>query len=150
MIDPAQSLITLQGDLEKIADVIQEEGWGIAPWPLQNETFFVSMKSKVDNEGYTLRLVWDGYPDEPPSIKCVNPSTKDPNDPKGWPNCDGFRPPPNFDLCLNISREAFRQLHPDWARDSTYAWDASGNPAWRVLAALQDRINDRSKYHGRY
>lgn len=148
-IDPVLARISLQADLERIEDIRATEGWVVSPWPLEDTTFFVTMKSIVDAESYMLRVLWDGYPEEPPSVKPVNPETKDQNDVRAWPHCEGFRLPPTADLCLNITREGLTQLHPDWARDPRYRWESTGNPAWRVLSALQDRLNDRSKYHGR-
>lgn len=149
MIDPVQCLIALRRDLEAIEDIRRDNRWNIEPWPLESVTFLVTMASAIDREHYTIRLVCDGYPDQPPSIKCVNTTTKEPTDPSAWPRCAGFRPPPTADLCMNISREALQQIHPDWQRDARYAWVSSGNPMWHVLEALQDRLNDKAKYNGR-
>ena len=148
-MDPVQARINLQADLEAIADVIVDQGWIIEPWPLTSTTIFATVTSVIDKEAYAMRLIDDDYPDLPPSIKCVTRDTHDANDPKAWPNCEGFRPPPTADLCLNISREALLQVHPDWMKDRRYGWSAVGNPIWYVLQSLQDRLNDPSKYHGR-
>src|SRR5437763_13564483 len=104
MIDPVQSRIALQADLERIGGEMQKEGWTVEPWPLESVTFFVTMRSDIDSESYMVRLICDDYPDEPPSIKCVDPVTKDQNVGRAWPRCEGFRPPPTSDLCMNISR----------------------------------------------
>ena len=149
-MDPILSQIHLQSDLERIEDVIKENGWKIEPLPITSTTFFCTMKSSIDQEAYFIRLIGDDYPDLPPGIKCVTPDTHDPNDPTAWPNCDGFRPPPTADLCLTISREGLMQTHPEWMKDRRFAWNSDGNPIWYVLQALQDRLNDRSKYHGRH
>ena len=149
-MDPVQARINLQADLEKIAKVIATEGWTIGPWPLTSQIFFVTMHSTIDNEPYTMRVGGDDYPDVPPSMKCATRNTHDVNDPKAWPNCDGFRPPPTADLCLSISREGLLQVHPDWMKDRRYRWTTDGNPIWYVLQALQDRLNDPNKYHGRH
>jgi hypothetical protein len=148
-MDPLQAKLNLEADLERIADVIKECAWEIEPRPITGITLVVSMASAVDKERYSFSLVCDDYPDKPPSIKCINPATKDPGDLKAWPNCEGFRPPPNADLCLTISREGLLQIHPDWSRDARYAWTTTGNPIWYVLSSLQDRLNDPAKYHGR-
>lgn len=148
-MDPVQARINLQVDLEMIADVIAENGWRIEPYPITSTTFFATMRSAIDGELYTMRLVGDGYPDLPPFIKCVTIDTHEPNDAKAWPSCEGFRPPPTADLCLSISREGLMQLHPDWMKDRRYGWSSDGNPIWYVLHSLQDRLNDPSKYHGR-
>src|SRR5262245_30307483 len=132
-MDPVQARINLQADLEKIADVIAAEGWTIEPWPLTSVTFFVTLTSSVDGDAYTMRLVCDDYRDIAPSIKCVKPDTHDASDPKAWPNCDGFRPPPTADLCLSVSREGLMQTHPDWMKDRRYCWTSDGNPIWYAL-----------------
>jgi hypothetical protein len=148
-MDPLQAKINLETDLGRIADVIKGYGWEVQPWPLTGITLTASMASVIDGERYCFSLVCDDYPDKPPSIKCINPDTKNPGDMKAWPNCDGFRPPPAADLCLSISREGLTQLHPGWAKDVRYAWTTTGNPIWYVLSSLQDRLNDPTKYHGR-
>lgn len=149
-MDSVQARINLQIDLEKIADVIAENGWTIEPWPLTSTTLFATMKSAIDNERYTMRVIGDDYSDVPPSVKCVTRDTHEVNDPKAWPNCEGFRLPPTADLCLSVSREGLMQLHPDWMKDRRYGWSSSGNPIWYVLQSLQDRLNDPNKYHGRH
>lgn len=148
-MDPLQAKLNLEADLSRIEDVIKGYGWDVQPWPIANTTFIVSMASVIDRERYCFRLVCDDYPNKPPSIKCVNRETEDPNDLKAWPNCEGFRPPPTADLCLSISREGLMQLHPNWSKDARYAWTTDGNPIWYVLSSLQDRLNDPTKYHGR-
>lgn len=146
-MDPLQSRIALEADLQAIAEERARQRWVVEPWPLTSTTFFVTTTSDIDNEAYMIRLECDNYPTLPPSIKCVNPSSKEPNDPRAWPRCEGFRP--TSDLCLNISREGLKQLHPAWDRDPRYRWPTTGNPIWYVLSSLQDRLNDRGKYHGR-
>lgn len=148
-MDPLQSRIGLEADLDRIAGVIQMERWIIELWDEHHAGFFVTMASEIDGESYMLRLECSGYPLQPPSIRCVNPQTKDWNDPKAWPQCDHFRPPPSADLCLNISREGLTREHPAWQNDPRMAWDSTGNPILRVLHAIQDRLNDKGKYHGR-
>lgn len=148
MTDPVLSRISLQADLERIEDVRTAAEWVISPWPLTDTTFFIAMMSVIDNESYLLRVQWKDYPDNAPLVRPVNPETKDPNDVRAWPVCEGFRLPPTGDLCLNITQDGLA-LHPEWARDPRFRWEPSGNPAHRVLSALQVRLNDRSKYHGR-
>lgn len=147
-MDPLQSKINLAADLERITAEIAECGWTIEPWPITDLTIVVTIMSVIDKEKYCLLLACDDYPEKPPSIKCVRPGTRDPNEVKAWPDCEGFRAP--TDLCLSISREGLLQLHPDWSKDRRYAWETSGNPIWYVLSSLQDRLNDPTKYHGRH
>lgn len=144
-IDPLQSLLALQADLQ--AGLMREEirhfGWKIEPEPVTSLTFYVTMASRVDNRKWTLRFECTNYREWPPSIQCVNPETKDPSDASAWPQCQGFRPP--VDLCMNISREGLLQLHPDWQRTS-FKWTDSGNPIYYVLVSIQTRLDDPSKY----
>lgn len=142
-IDPAQSLIYLQRDLEAIGDEIAYFGWKLEPWPLGDLTFYATLTSNVDQKPWTLCLECTNYMEEPPSIKCVSSQTKDPNDPGAWPQCEGFRP--TSDLCMNISREGLMQLHPDWQRTG-YKWITEGNPIYNVLLSIQYRLDDPKKY----
>jgi ubiquitin-protein ligase len=142
-VDPSQSLLYLRADLEAIAEEISFYSWKIDPWPIAELVIYVTLTSQVDGRSWTLRLVCTNYPEEPPSVKCVNPHTKDPNDPAAWPQCQGFRP--TTDLCMNISREGLMELHPDWQR-SAYAWNSQGNPIHNVLLSIQVRLDDPSKY----
>jgi hypothetical protein len=148
-VDPLQAQLNLQADLESIAEQIAERGWAIDPWPLKakDPRFHVTMKSRVDRESYMMRIVDPTYPNDAPSIKCVDPETKSADDPRAWPKCDGFRPPPTADLCLPISREGFA-AHSEWA-NSQHAWQSTGNPIWLVLSTLQDLLNNPARYHGR-
>jgi hypothetical protein len=145
-MEALQARLNLEADLEKIRDEIDSFCWIIDPWPLKVPEFDVTMTSRIDRESYTLRIVAPDYPNEAPSIKCVNPDTKHSDDPRAWPKCDGFRLP-NADLCLPISREGF-QTHPEW-RNSEHAWKSSGNPIYFALSTIQDLLNNSSRYHGR-
>jgi hypothetical protein len=147
-MDDVQAQLNLESDLGKLEDEIRERGWVIEPLPITSVEFLVTMKSKVDAASYTFRIIGKNYPNAAPSIRCVNPTTHSPDDPAAWPRCAGFRPPPTSDLCLAISSEGF-ETHKEWANDSRYAWNPTGNPIWFVLSALQDKLNDRSKYQGR-
>jgi hypothetical protein len=144
-IDPAQALLYLRADLEAypVPEEMARFAWAIEPWPLTSLLFYITMTSNVDQQSWMMRLACDNYPEWPPSIKCVNPQTKDPNDANAWPKCQGFRPA--SDLCMNISREGLMELHPDWQRTS-YKWPQGGNPIYYVLISLQTRLDDPTKY----
>ncbi len=149
-MDQIQARLNLEADLERIAGIIEQECWKVELWADGAPGMFATILSDIDKESYVFRIACDGYPEMSPSIRCVDPDTKNQDISRAWPNCEGFRPPPEADLCLNISREALTRTHPDWQRDPRIAWDPSGNPIWRVLASLQDRLNDKTKYHGRH
>jgi hypothetical protein len=148
-MDSIQAAMNIQRDALALDDTRASLGWLVRPWPLEATSFTVTIRSRLDNEEYVFKFEWSDYPEGPPSIRCVDPATQSHAVRAAWPQCDGFRPPPEADLCLNISREGFA-LHPDWNRDAVRRWNPAGNPLASVLHTLQDRLNDRTKYHGRH
>ena len=132
-------------DLPEAERVAADAGWRI------NRTgqtaIEVDMRSAIDGERYSLRLVWSEYPDEPPSIVCFDPATRGADVQSAWPDCDGFRPGQS-DLCLPLSVEGFA-AHPEWKNDPSKRWSADGNALLRVLDELQAVLSSRSHYRGR-
>ena len=147
-MDVIQAALNLQHDAWELEDSCDTSGWSFQPWPLETPSFAVTITSRIDHESYDFQFEWPDYPEGPPSIRCVDPVSKSHAVPSAWPLCEGFRPPPQADLCLNLSREGFA-LHPDWARDPLRRWNPAGNPLKSVLHNLQDRLNDGAKYRGR-
>ena len=137
--------ICFDGDLPEAKRVAAETGWRINR--TEPTAIEVDMRSAVDGERYSLRLVWPEYPDGPPSIVCFDPSTCRVDVPSAWPDCDGFRPG-QPDLCLPLSVEGFA-AHPEWRNDGSKRWSADGNALLRVLDELQAVLNSRSHYRGR-
>ena len=137
--------LCFDGDLPQAERVAVDAGWRI------NRTgptaFEAEVRSAIDGERYSLWLVWSDYPDQPPSISCFDPATRQREIQSAWPNCDGFRPG-QWDLCLPLSVEGFA-AHQEWSTDPSKRWTAEGNPLLRVLDELQAVLNSRSHYRGR-
>ena len=139
------SELCFDGDLPEAERVAAEAGWSISCTGAA--AVEVSMQSTIDDERYSLRLLWSEYPDEAPSIGCFDPETGRADIQSAWPDCDGFRPSQQ-DLCLPLSAEGF-EAHPEWKTDPVKRWNADGNVLLRVLDELQAVLNARSHYRGR-
>jgi hypothetical protein len=143
-MDSLQAELNLAEDVRALRLQAEERGWGVeGPNDLE---VFVTIPSLIDRESYCIRFRCPGYPEEPFSVKPVDPETKDPSIVRAWPSCDGFRPP--SDLCMPLSAEGYA-LHPEWRNDPRWRWDPRGNPLLRVVEELETRVNDPSKYRGR-
>src|SRR2546423_1509252 len=77
-------------------------------------------------EVFQLRLLWNRYPDDPPSLKFRETESGRLDAPKSWPQVPGFRPN-TLDACVSYCSEGFA-LHPEWRSDPHYRWDPRGNP----------------------
>lgn len=142
-----QAELNLAKDLEEVRVVAVQAGWEInAPSSLTVE---ISMRSSIDRERYWLRFRSLGYPDQPPSIVCVDKSSGNHQVRSAWPQCAGFRADPYWDLCLPLSVEGFN-THSEWRNDAQKRWNPSGNPMLRVLDEIQLLLNDPTKYSGRF
>ena len=140
-----QAGLNLAADLVDVRAVASDSGWTVdGPDGL---VVRVTMRSRVDAQSYCLRLVASGYPDDPPSIACIDPGSGSVHVQAAWPQCQGFRPG-NQDLCMPLSAEGF-VAHPEWRNDREKNWNPSGNPLLRVLDELQLLLNDPTKYMGR-
>ncbi len=132
-------------DLPEAERVAAEAEWGISR--TGGTAVEADMRSAIDGERYSLRLIWTEYPDEPPSIVCFDPATGRVDVQSAWPDCDGFRPG-QPDLCLPLSAEGYA-AHSEWKTDPVKRWTADGNVLLRVLDELQAVLNSRSHYRGR-
>lgn len=138
--------LCLDADLPEVLEVGTDAGWYIA---LSGPTTIeVAMASAIDDERYSLRLVWPEYPEQPPSIACFDPVTGVVEVQTAWPECSGFRPGSAWDLCLPLSREGFA-AHPEWSNDPAMRWNSEGNALLRVLDELQAILNSGRHYQRR-
>lgn len=140
------SELCLDADLREVLEVGIDAGWHIALSAAT--TIEVAIASGIDYERYSLRLVWPEYPEQPPSVACIDPETGVVESQTAWPECAGFRPGSDWDLCLPLSREGFA-AHPEWSKDPAMRWCSEGNALLRVLDELQAILNSRRHYQGR-
>ncbi|MES2522550.1 MAG: hypothetical protein V4617_07635 [Gemmatimonadota bacterium] len=97
------------------------------------------------DEHFEARLVWDRYPDAPPSVLFRDPATGRLDVATAWPVGGPFRP--MVGLCVNYTREGFR-LHPEWVGDPRLRWRTEGNVLLKVIRLMQDSFD--TEYTGRH
>lgn len=140
----SEARLALESDVAELRSAGSERGWVIVGH--NDLVVVVDLVSRIDREGYRLRLSCDGYPDRAPSIKPIDPVTGSADDIRAWPSCDGFRPV--GDICMPLTAEGFA-LHPEWMNDPALRWVSTGNPILRVLEELQAQLDNPTKYRGR-
>lgn len=84
-------------------------------------------------------LLWEVYPDLPPSLVFRDPATGRTDIPRAWPTGGPFRP--TSGLCVNYTKEGFA-LHPEWATDPRLKWRTTGNAVLKVIRLLQDDMDN--------
>jgi hypothetical protein len=100
----------------------------------------VSMSPALQpNETFFARLLWDHYPDNPPSVLFRDPETGRHDVPQAWPTGGPFRP--GNCLCVNFTREGFA-MHPEWVNDPRLRWIAKGNVLLAIIRRLQDHLDN--------
>ncbi len=113
-------------------------------WKLERpgalEVWCTMFSSRAPSELYQVRLLWQSYPGEAPSLKFRDPTTGRLDIPGAWPKVRGFRPA-SLDACVNWCVEGLN-LHPEWKNDPRYAWNASGNVLLGVLRILQEELDE--------
>ncbi len=143
-MDRLQAELNLAADVDEVKLQAAEHGWTV-DGPIGLDVY-ITMTSRADNESYVIWFHCPGYPDEPFSVKPVDPESKDPGVAGAWPSCEGFRP--TGDLCMPLCAEGYA-LHPEWRTDPRWRWEHKGNPLLRVAEELQARLDEPTKYHGR-
>lgn len=132
------SKINLEQDFER-AKLVEDA----ASWELEKASdleVWAKMHSiTAPEEVFQARLLWDVYPENPPSLKFRDPETGRLDVFTAWPILPGFRPT-SLDACVNYCREGF-SLHPEWKTDPRFKWSPKGNALLSVLRILQDEFN---------
>ena len=132
------SAMNLADDLAEVRSTADAARWEISlEGPTEVHVTLASVAAP--GERFRARLAWASYPDEPPSLKFVDPATGALNRSQAWPQVRGFRPSVP-DACVNYSAEGMA-LHPEWRTDPRTRWDARGNVLLKVLRILQDEMD---------
>jgi hypothetical protein len=116
---------------------LRREGW--------MEVWATLAPKAAPEQKFFLRLLWQRYPHDAPSIKFRDLEGRIDN-PRAWPAMPGYRPT-SLDACVNYSAEGFA-LHPEWKTDPRYKWDPRGNALLRVLTLVQTDFD--LNYQGRF
>jgi hypothetical protein len=139
------SKLNLKDDFEDASSTTDASRW-VLNMPRDLEIAVTMHPGTVPSEQFQARLLWNKYPDEPPSLKFRDLATGRLDVFEAWPLIRGFRPQ-CLDACVNWCLEGF-SLHPEWKTDPRFRWDPSNNPLLRVLRTLQDEFDDQ--YQGRF
>lgn len=139
------SVLILEEDFEKVRACEDAARW-ILEMAGKLEVFITLAPSGNPEERFQARLLWDVYPDRPPSLKFRDPATGRLDLPSSWPQVRGFRPN-SLDACVNWCAEGFA-LHPEWKDDPRYRWDPRGNVLLKVIRILQSELDHH--FQGRF
>jgi hypothetical protein len=133
------SALNLQADYEEALSTPDAARWVLEkPNPL--EVLARMASSETPTEEFQARLLWQAYPDDPPSLKFRDSKTGRLDLPQAWPKLPGFRPS-SLDACVTWCAEGFA-LHPEWRGDARYRWHTHGNVLLKVLRILQEQLDD--------
>jgi hypothetical protein len=139
------SNLSLEEDLDEVSGLPEAASWDLSkPTPLEILATF--RPATTPGEQFRARLLWERYPDEPPSLKFLDPATGRLDLPSAWPLVRGFRPQ-SVDACVTYSKEGF-VLHPEWRNDPRYRWKSDGNPLLKVLRIIQAELDET--FQGRF
>jgi hypothetical protein len=133
------SELTFTEDLAEVLSLPEASRWKIEH--VGSLEVHVALSSvKVPADVFNVRLYWNSYPMEPPSLKFRDPATGRIDLPTAWPEVRGFRPA-NLDACVNWCSEGF-VTHPEWKNDPNTKWNPQGNALLRVLRLLQREMDE--------
>ena len=139
------SALNLDEDLGEVLDLPEASRWTIEQ-PASLEVWVGMAPATVPGERFQVRLVWDVYPDQPPSLKFRDPDTGQLDLSRAWPQVPGFRPG-SLDACVPWTAEGMI-THPEWRSDPRFRWDPRGNVLLRVLRSIQELLDDN--FQGRH
>jgi hypothetical protein len=133
------SELTFKEDLTDVLSLAEASRWKIEH--IGSLELYVTLSSeKAPTDVFNVRLYWNLYPTEPPSLKFRDPGTGRIDLPTAWPEVRGFRPG-NLDACVNWCSEGF-VAHPEWKNDPNKKWNPQGNALLRVLRLLQREMDE--------
>jgi hypothetical protein len=141
---PSPDALLLEQDFNETCTENEAVRWQVTR-PGWMEVWATLSPRSAPSEKYHVRLLWQRYRDEPPSLKFRDALGRLDN-PRAWPLLPGFRPT-SLDACVNFCAEGFA-LHPEWKNDARTRWDSRGNSLLRVLTILQTEFDER--YSGRF
>ncbi|MEZ5199298.1 MAG: hypothetical protein R2764_23820 [Bacteroidales bacterium] len=150
------TISTVLSELEEAKESASRYGWSISELDENNIRFTVKMQSPIDKEIYVIEFQLDNYPEWPPAIEFIHPSTNARGVKSAYPSnkkYGGFfhTKPCICNPCSRLAYKDFKSLHP--------TWDMSGwknNPKVgsltrivSILEAIYFRINNKEIYNGR-
>lgn len=139
------SSLNLADDFEGVLRAEDATRWKLEK-PGALEIWATLFPATKPEESFQVRLLWEQYPERPPSLKFRDPTTGRLDLASAWPVVRGLRPS-SLDACVNWCSEGFA-LHPEWVNDPRYRWDPRGNALLRVLRNLQAELD--ADFNGRF
>ena len=134
----------LQEDAAAIAQCEDGSRWTLV-LPGSLEVWVTLRPGCAPAESFQARMLWNKYPDEPPSRLFRDPETGRLDFPRAWPVAGPVRPMTG--LCVSYTKEGFA-LHPEWVSDPSCRWAPFGNVLLKVIRSLQDDLD--TSYTGRF
>jgi len=152
------SLMKVRKEMEALLEYANKCGWLISDIDEPNQTFTVTMKSPLDNEVYILEVCFSDYPELPPILEFIDPTTGAKGARNAYPSgTDSFfhkRQPPF--ICNPCSRKAYREFHPQGVHGNWKMIGWQENPEAGtlinfdgILKAIYSRISNEKKYECR-
>jgi hypothetical protein len=141
-----ESQLNLLHDSQEATSLLLSRGGTISCDRDERSVYWLCLRPASEpSERYVVRLAWDRYPHDPPSVKFATDIRGQLDSTGAWPIIAGYRPG-NFDICQPFTKEAFA-IHPEW-KDGPERWPANGrNPFLWVVVTLQNDFDNR--YEGR-
>ena len=125
-------------DLRQVRELPEAGRWNFQDGS-DLEVLVTMFPANAPDQLFDLRLVWDIYPDNPPSLKFRDRETGRLDNPHAWPQLPGYRPT-SLDACVNYCREGF-VTHPEWVNDPNLRWKPEGNVLLFVLRTVQAELD---------
>jgi hypothetical protein len=143
----ADTLLTLEADEEAVVTYLAEYGGLLLRDEALPAAYWLVLRPQAaPTETYYAHVIWDAYPDRPPSVRFHDGIDGRYDVAHAWPVVPGYRVQGVWDICQPFTAEGFA-AHPEWAT-SVHKWVSTGNPFWFVAQNLQNGLNHH--YHGRH
>jgi len=139
-----ESRLALDEDEAAVVDFLARHGGAVTTDTADRAIRWLSLHPRsAPTETYFVRLRWTSYPHAAPSVTFATAVDGQIGIGSAWPQIPGYRAP--SDICMPFTAEGLA-LHPEWGSGPD-AWTPSPNPYLRVVAQLQDDLDNR--YAGR-
>ncbi len=140
-----ESRLNLLVDAREVAYYLLEHDGAVKRESAEDNTYWLILTPvSAPTETYYVRVGWQSYPHQPPSVKFADRVRGSLQLTSSWPVIPGYRPT-SFDICQPFTAEGYN-LHLEW-RSGPEAWTATGNPFLWVVQTLQNDLDIR--YVGR-
>ena len=153
-VPPTISNKIISEELKDCSDLCKLDCFEISDVDIENQTFVVKMKSKIDQEKYILKIKFGNYNEWPPFLEFIDPSTGEAGTRHAYPTCTDSFFHSHPCICNPCSRKSYGEysaVHNDW---NLIGWKqnpkvGSLTTLQAILRAIYSRINNEQFYTGR-